>query len=113
MGWMLLRAGIAALTIVAVTEIAQRYSRLGALLLTLPTISIIAFVMVWIKYHDLPKVSGLAKETLILVPLGLPFFVPLAFADRFGIGFWTAILTGITMASITIASWFWLGPKPI
>ena len=28
---------------------------------------------------------------LILVPLGLPFFVALAFADRFGLGFWIAM----------------------
>lgn len=38
-------------------------------------------------YHDLATVSRSASETLVLFPLGLVFFVPLAFADRFAIGF--------------------------
>ena len=76
---LLLRAGIAAAVIVTVSEIANRYPRLGALLLTLPLVSVLAFLMTWTRHHDLPAISRLARETLVLVPLGLPFFVPLAF----------------------------------
>jgi hypothetical protein len=53
------------------------------------------------------------RETLILVPLGLPFFVPLAFAEGLGIRFWTAFGLGILLASGTIGLWFWLGPKTL
>jgi hypothetical protein len=45
-------------------------------------VSILAFAPSWSKDHDLRSISRMAKETLILVPLGLPFFLPLAFADR-------------------------------
>ena len=110
---LLLRAGISAAVIVAVSELANRYQRVGALLLTLPLVSILAFLMAWTRHHDLPALSGLARETLVLVPLGLPFFVPLAFAGRLGLGFWAAMLTGLLLASATIGLWFWLGPRAV
>ena len=78
---------------------------------TLPLISILAFGGAWLKDHDLKRVSCLARETLILVPLGLPFFLPLAFAERFGLGFWTAMTIGFLLASTTIGVWFVCGPK--
>lgn len=111
MGWLILRALIAAAVVVAVAEVSNRLPRLGALLLTLPVVSIIAFVMTWTKDGDLPAISRLARETLVLVPLGMPCFVPLAFADRLGLSFWSAFMLGMILASATIGLWFWLGPK--
>ncbi|QDT32241.1 hypothetical protein [Thalassoglobus polymorphus] len=105
------RAVIAGLVVAGVSQLADRYPRLGALLLTLPIVSIVAFVAVWNKEQDLPTVSRLARETLVLVPLGLPFFVPLAFSQRLGIGFWGSFALGVFLASITIGLWFWLGPQ--
>jgi hypothetical protein len=110
--WMTLTRGvIAGLTIVGVTELSRRSPRLGALLLTLPLVSILAFVMSWTKDRDLTAVSRLARETLVLVPLGLPFFVPLAFAGRLGLGFWPAFWAGVLLASLTVGAWMWLGPQ--
>ena len=53
------------------SELADRFPRLGALLLTLPVVSIVAFVAVWNKDQNMTTVSRLARETLVLVPLGL------------------------------------------
>lgn len=99
------RVLVSAVILVTVAEVSQRLPRLGAVLLSLPVVSILAFVMAWTKYHDLPAASCMARETLVLVPLGLPFFLPLAFADRFGLGFWTAITTGIGLAASIIGSY--------
>jgi len=105
------RAIIAGLVVASVSELADRFPRLGALLLTLPIVSIVAFVAVWNKEQELNTVSRLARETLILVPLGLPLFVPLAFSERLGVGFWPALVAGVIIASATIGLWFWLGPQ--
>jgi hypothetical protein len=109
--WMTLFRGIiAGAVVMAVTELSRKYPRVGALLLTLPLVSILAFVMTWTKHEDLPSISRLAKETLVLVPLGLPFFLPIAFADRFGLSFWPALIAGIVLAAGAIGTWYWLGP---
>lgn len=111
MWWLLTKAAISAAIIVTVSEIADRYPRIGALLLTLPVVSILAFVLTWHQERDLPAISRLARETLILVPLGLPFFLPIAFAPRLGLSFWFAFTSGVVLASLTIGIWFWLGPN--
>ncbi len=110
MAWLIMKAVISAAIVVAVSEVSHRVPRVGALLLTLPIISVLALFMTWFRDHDLKTVSRLSRETLILVPLGLPFFVPLAFAERLGLGFGTAMVAGFAAAVITIGLWMLAGP---
>jgi hypothetical protein len=58
----------------------------------------------------LPAISKLAKETIVLVLLGLPCFIPLVFANRFGLGFWSSMALGIALACVTIGAWMWFAP---
>ncbi len=97
---------ISAGVIVLVSELAARYPRLGALLLTLPLVSILAFIMTWNKTGEMGTMTRLARETLVLVPLGLPFFVPFALANRTGLSFWATFGVGLLLASCTIGIWF-------
>ncbi|MHC4948620.1 MAG: hypothetical protein ACYTG1_10195 [Planctomycetota bacterium] len=110
--WTVARGLIAGAIVVAVLSIPKDWPRLRALVLTLPVVSIIAFAMAWQKDRDLPAIAALARETLVLVPLGLPFFVPIAFAKQWGLGFWSAAALGLLLAATTIGLWFWLGPRP-
>ena len=111
MAWLIVKALISAAIIVAVSELASRMPRLGALLLTLPLLSILAFIMTWNKKHEMATITSLARETLILVPLGLPFFVPFALSNRTGLSFWPSFALGIALASVTIGLWFRFGPQ--
>lgn len=101
---------ISAVVIVTVAEVSGRYPRLGALLLTLPVVSILAFIMTWTKTGEMETIIQLARETLILVPLGLPFFIPFAIANRTGLSFWPSFLAGVVLACITIGTWLRFGP---
>lgn len=107
-----IKAVVSTAVILAVAQIGQRSPRWGAVLLTLPIVSILAFLLTWHEHHDLRTVARLARETLVLVPLGLPFFIPLAFSERWGLGFWTALLMGTLLATLSIAAWIIWGPKP-
>lgn len=109
--WLIVKALISAAVIVAVAELSSRMPRLGALLLTLPIISILAFIMSWNKDHDMIAISKLARETLVVVPLGLPFFVPLAMSSKTGLSFWPSFGLGFVMATLTIGTWFRFGPQ--
>ncbi|WP_146537088.1 DUF3147 family protein [Rubripirellula reticaptiva] len=109
---LIVKALISAAVIVAVAEIAGRMPRLGALLLTLPIISILAFIMTWNKEQDMNSIATLARSSLVLVPLGLPFFVPFAISNRTGLSFWPSFVIGILLASITIGTWFWVSSPP-
>jgi hypothetical protein len=100
-----LRLLIAAATIVAVSELSKRHPRYGALLLSLPLTSLLAFAFSWRQHHDLTAISQLARETLVLVPLSLPFFIPLAMASHYGWNFYAAFAAGVLLASATIGAW--------
>ena len=100
------------------TELAAKgKTRLAALVLSLPLLSLVAYILVWQQERDvdapaaLAKLSGFARETLGLVPLGLPFFVPLAMAGKWGLGFWSAFGLGVALAAVCISLWMWLGPE--
>jgi hypothetical protein len=108
----ILKALISAAVIVAVAEISGRSPRWGALLLTLPIVSILAFIVTWTKAGEMATITQLARETLVLVPLGLPFFIPFALANRTGLSFWPSFAAGVLLASITIGLWFRFGPSP-
>ena len=110
LAWNIGRVLLVAAIVVVVAELSKRYPRLGALLLSLPIVSLLATLVAWFQHHDLPAISRLSRETLILVPLGLPFFVPLAFAQRLGLDFWSSLVAGLVLASITIGSWLLYAP---
>jgi hypothetical protein len=110
--WAIVTRGLIAAVIVAsVTEVSKRFPRTGALLLTLPLVSILAFIMSWNKDRDLTAIARLAREMLVLVPLSLPFFVPLALCDKLGLSFWKALVLGIGMAGVTVGLRLALGTK--
>lgn len=111
MMWVIAKALISAGIIVAVSEVATRSPRLGGFLLTLPIVSVLAISFTWSRGHDVKAVSLLARETLILVPLGLPFFVPLAFSERLGLSFGSAMFAGLVLASLSVGAWLLFGPS--
>jgi hypothetical protein len=109
--WPVLRVVVAATIIVVVAELSKRHPRYGAVLLSLPLISILAILFGWFQHRDLPAISELARDTLVLVPLGLPFFVPFVLAPRLGLSFWTCFASGTILATATIVAWLVLWPQ--
>ena len=83
--WNLARVCVAALIVVVVATSPDVLPAWALLLLSLPLISILAFSFSWFQHHDLRAISSMAKDTLVLVPLGLPFFVPFVFAHALGL----------------------------
>lgn len=106
--WNILRVALVAVIVVSVAEVSKRSPRLGAVLLSLPIVSILAFLFSWVQHHDLPAISRMAKDTLVLVPLGLPFFIPLACAAHFGWNYWVSLAAGVLLATISIGAWLLL-----
>ena len=104
----MLRGLGAGLIIVAVAEIARRSQRLGALILTLPIVIPAVFLVMYMRDRQLLPISRMSRETLILIPLGLPFFVPLAFAHKLNLSFWPAFGAGLGLVVVTVGLYLWL-----
>lgn len=102
---------LAGALIVAVSEIARRFPRLGALILTLPIVIPAVFVVMYLRDRSLGPIARMSRETLMLIPLGLPFFVPLALAPKLNLSFWPAFLIGLALVTLTVTAYLVFVPN--
>lgn len=96
------------LIVVAVSEIARRYPRVADVVLAVPLVVFAVYAVMYLRTPDLAPISRMARQMLVLVPLSLVFFVPLAFADRLHLAFWPAFVTGLALVTTTVTSYLWL-----
>ena len=82
---------MSAAVIVAVSEIAKRYSFMAALLASLPLTSLLAFIWLYIDTKDANKVAALSTDIMWLVLPSLVFFIVLPIAIKQGVHFWLAL----------------------
>ena len=99
--------------VVSVAELSRRFPRLGALVLTLPIVIPAVFILMYLRSRDLTPISRMSREILMLIPLGLPFFVPLALAERLQLSFWIAFALGLVLVAATISVYLYMTPKGV
>ena len=91
----LLNTFISALLIAGATQLAQRSTLAGALLVSLPLTSLLAILWLWRDSHDPLRIASFASDILWLVLPSLLFFIVLPLLLRSGVGFWLSLGCGI------------------
>ncbi len=81
MAYLLLKAAISGLLVAAASEVARRHAGIGALIASLPLISILGILWLW-------------RDT------GEPMFVLIPVMLRAGWGFWISLLAGCLLTFI-------------
>ena len=110
--YLLLKAGISAVIIVAVSEIAKRSPGFGALIASLPLVSVLGMIWLWRDTHDRARMAAHAGATFWYVLPSLPMFLLMPVLLRHGAGFWLSLLAGCLLtillygAMIAIAARF-------
>ena len=98
---------VAGFVVVAVSEVARRYPRVAEVILAVPLVVFAVYAVVYNQVPELGPISKMARQMLVLVPLSLTFFVPLAFADRLHLTFWPAYLIGLALVTVSVAGYLW------
>jgi hypothetical protein len=91
---------ISAAIIVAVSEIAKRSAGLGAILLALPLLSIIAMTWLYIDTQDAERVAALSFGTFWLVLPTLPMFLVIPAMLRAGWSFSLSLGGGVLVTLV-------------
>ena len=86
--------------IAGVSEIAKKSSFLAAFLISLPIVSILSFVWIYIENKDAKQIQALSWEVFYLVIPSLLFFVALPLGLKHGLNFWVAMLLATLVTSI-------------
>jgi len=92
-----------AVLITAISEIAKRSSTFGAFIASLPLISIIAFIFMYVDDKDVQAITALSKDIFWLVIPSLALFVSLPLLLNKGLNFYIALSIA---CSITIVCYF-------
>ena len=105
--YLAVKALISGVIIAVVSEIAKRSPGIGALILSLPLISILAFIWLWRDTADQEGIAALAQSTFWFVLPTLPMFLVLPALLRGGVGFWAALGLSclMTMALYAVMVW--------
>ncbi|WPZ01168.1 DUF3147 family protein [Idiomarina sp. OXR-189] len=103
MGWLITKYLITATVIVAASELAKRSDKLGAMIVALPTVTILTMIWLYIEKQPAEKIANHAWYTFWYVLPTLPMFLLFpALMQRYS--FWLSLL----ISSIVTIICFWL-----
>ena len=100
MTYYLIKIAITTVLIVLISEISKRSTFMGAILASLPLVSVLAFIWLYHETHDLPRIGTLSVSIFWLVLPSLALFIALPLLLRQGMHFYVAL--SISLA-ITVA----------
>lgn len=103
MTWYLTKIAITTALIILISEISKRHAFIGAILASLPIISILAMIWLYIDTRNVAKVSTLSTGVFWLVLPSLVLFVLLPVLLKHGINFYLSL--GIAIVA-TAACYF-------
>jgi len=92
----LVTAGI----IVGVSEVAKRTDRVGALIASLPLVTIMVMAWLWFEDQGSEKIANHAWYTFWYVIPTMPMFLLIPWMLHKGIGFWWSLLAGVGLTFV-------------
>lgn len=111
MTYLILKAAISGIIIAVVSEVARRSPGFGALIASLPLISVLGMMWLWHDTGDKLRLADHAEATVWYVLPSLPMFLLIPYLLRGGMNFWAALGIG---CAVTVGLYFfmvWIGPR--
>ena len=107
----ILKALLSGLIIMAVSEIAKRNAALGALVVSLPLVSILAIIWLWNETGDTERIASHAQATFWYVLPSLPMFLLFPALLRHGAGFWLALIASSAVTFVLYLLTIWAAAR--
>jgi hypothetical protein len=106
-----IKAALSGLIVAAVSEIARRSPGVGALVASLPLISILGMMWLWRDTADPLRLANHAEATFWYVLPSLPMFLLIPMLLRNGVGFWTSLIAGCVLTIALYLAMTVIGPR--
>ncbi|MDQ4086610.1 MAG: DUF3147 family protein [Pseudomonadota bacterium] len=111
MTYLILKALLSGLIIAIASEVARRSPGLGALIVSLPLVSILAILWLWRDTGDTDRIAAHAQATFWYVLPSLPMFLALPALLRAGMNFWLALLLACALTIALYLAMIGLAPR--
>ena len=99
----LVKVLVSALVIAGASELARRYSVIGALLVSLPLTSILAMIWLWRDGVPAAQIADFSSSIFWLVLPSLLLFIVTPLMLRAGYGFWSSLGAGCALTVLGYA----------
>ncbi len=109
--YLAVKALLSGIIIAIVSEVAKRSPGLGALIASLPLVSILAMIWLWRDTSDSTRIASHSEATFWLVLPTLPMFLVLPWLLRQGVNFWVALSLSCALTATLYLLSLWLLPK--
>jgi hypothetical protein len=109
--YLLIKSAISGIIVAVVSETARRNPGLGALIVSLPLVSILGMVWLWRDTHDPERMAVHVGATFWYVLPSMPMFLLMPVLIRRGVGFWPALGVGCVLTSALYAALVAVGPR--
>ena len=109
--YLAIKAALSGIIIAIVSEVAKRYPGFGALIASLPLVSVLGMIWLWRDKPDVPNMAAHVQATFWFVLPSLPMFLLMPFLLRHGTPFWASLLIGCTLAVALYLAMVSVGPR--
>jgi hypothetical protein len=109
--YLLIKAAISGVIVAIVSEVAKRYPGVGALIASLPLISVLGMIWLWRDTQDPARLASHAGATFWYVLPSLPMFLLIPFLLKRGLGFWPVLAAGCALTIGLYVTMTWIGPR--
>lgn len=106
--FLIVKAAISGILIAAASETAKRYPGFGAMIASLPLVSILGMIWLWRDKHDPVNMATHVGATFWYVLPSLPMFLLIPALLKHGVGFWIALAAGCVLTMLLYAGMTWL-----
>ena len=105
------KALLAGALIAAIAEIGKRLPTVGALVASLPLVSVLGMILLWRARPDSENMAIHAEATFWYVLPSLPMFLVIPALLRHGISFWIALAAGCALTVALYLGMMHIGPR--
>ena len=105
--YLAVKAAVSGIIIAIVSEVARRNAGFGALLASLPLVSILGMVWLWRDTGDPVRLADHAQATFWFVLPSLPMFLIIPLLMRRGVAFWHALAIGSAVTVMLYLAMTW------
>lgn len=93
----LIKVAISAILIVAVSEVSKKSSLIGGILASVPLLSVLAIIWLYLETKDVQKISSLSTSIFWLVIPSLSLFIILPLLLKMKIDFYLSLFISIVI----------------
>lgn len=115
MSWYVIKIAVTTLLVVLVSEVAKRSSLIGGILASIPLVSVLAIIWLYVDTRDTVRIIELSASIFWLVLPSLALFIVLPVLLRNEVNFYLSMSVAVTVT--VLCYWFmvvllgWFGVK--